>query len=415
MSEIIIGCALSDVNRADLPRGLRVPEQLAEYARRSQQRIGSPQISFQFQPEDPWTLPATFPDQFVPRKTNRWFRAFQTQPSLLEAVRAASDSIGVHQPIQKRDALSSNFFTKYEAIEETKTAMDFAQHIGADYFVFHLAQVDKWAWDRRDQMDKALKIFNVFATYYTAQKMTFIPVIETLEYPKFPATGGEAFDLLNECRKSLRATKLALDVTHLWSSRKRMLELGAWPDERVTFEAALEYALESLVDDVHVFHLGGGWESETHAVPGLHPQEDPFRFPMKLRESHSVYEESGELDLNRALELLVNYTGRRGRDLHLVLQIFDRDFEQVLEAARLIRHDLIARLNQPPAASEAELIRRESKRSSQARGKGKGQTRSVRAGNGARATRGRTSRASTAARGRATSNGRRKTTRRTRR
>ena len=217
MSEIIVGCALSDVNRADLPRRLRVPEQLADYAACVQQRIESPLFGFQLQPEDYWTLPAIFPDQFVPRKTNRWMRAFYEQSRLLETVRASVNSIGVHQPIQNRDVLSSNFFTKYEAIEETKTAMDFAQYIGADYFVFHLAQVDKWTWDRRDQMDKALKIFNVFATYYTAQKMTFVPVIETLEYPKFPATGGEAFDLLNECRKSLRTTKLALDVTHLWS------------------------------------------------------------------------------------------------------------------------------------------------------------------------------------------------------
>jgi hypothetical protein len=349
MSDIIIGCALSDVNRADLPRGLRVPERLADFAGRAQQRLGSPLFSLQLQPEDYWTLPATFPDQFVPRTTNRWLRTFQSQPGLLQVLRGAATSIGVHQPIQNRDVLSSNFFTKYEALEETKQAMDFAQLIGADYFVFHLAQVDKWNWERRDQMEKSIKIFNVFATYYTAQKMTFVPVIETLEYPKFPATGSEAYMLLNECRKALRTTRLALDITHLWSSRQIMIECGAWPDARISFEASLEYALSSLANDIHVYHLGGGWESETHAVPGLHPQQDPFRFPLKLRESSSVYAESGELDLNRVLDLVLNYSARRGRDLNLVLQIFNRDFEQVLEAARLMRYDLVARLNQAPA------------------------------------------------------------------
>ena len=358
MPEIIVGCALSDANRADLPHGLRVPEHLLEFAERYEARVGSPALSFQLQPEELWTIPANFPDQFVPRKTNRWWHAVQAQPRLLPVLTGPPARIGVHQPLGHRDALSSNFFTKYEAIEETKQAMDYAQYIGADYFVFHLAQVDKWGWDRRDQMEKALKIFNVFAAYYTAQGMMFVPVIETLEYPKFPATGGEAFDLLIECRKALPDTQLAFDVTHLWSSRQRMIACGQWPDARVSFEASLDYALSALENDIYVYHLGGGWESETHAVPGLHPQEDPFRFPLKLRESHGVYVESGEIDLNYALEQIIAHTTRRGHDLHLVLQIQNRDIDQVLEAARLIRNDLVQRANQPVEAAPASAVRK---------------------------------------------------------
>lgn len=347
MADILVGCALSDVNRADLPRNLRVPERLAEYLELYQSRVELPAVLVELQPEDLWTVPATFPDQFIPRKNNRWWRTVQSQPDLLVKLRAPNLRVGVHQPIQNRDALSSNFFHKYEAIEATKQAMEFAEYIDADYFVFHLAQVDKWTWERQDQMEKAIKIFNVFATYYTAREMSFTPVIETLEYPKFPATGAEAFMLLKECRKALRNTKLAFNIAHLWSSRNRMVKAGEWPDARVSFEASLEYALDTLAKDVHVYHLSGGWESETHAVPGLHPQQDPFRYPIKLRESPSVYQESGELNLNRVLDLLVNATVRRGRDLDVVLQIFDRDIEQVLEAARLIRHDLVARANAP--------------------------------------------------------------------
>ena len=347
MSEILVGCALSDVNRADLPRNLRVPERLTDYIELYQARVESRYVLLELQPEDLWTVPATFPDQFIPRKTNRWWRTVQSQPDLLVKLRAPNMRVGVHQPIQNRDALSSNFFHKYEAIEATKQAMEFAEYIDADYFVFHLAHVDKWNWDRQDQMDKAIKIFNVFATYYTAREMSFTPVIETLEFPKFPATGAEAFMLLKECRKALRNTKLAFNLAHLWNSRNRMLATGHWSDERVSFEASLEYALDSLANDIHVYHLSGGWESETHAVPGLHPQQDPFRYPIKLRESASVYAESGEMDLNRVLELLVTSSTRRGHDLDVVLQVFDRDIEQILEAARLIRHDLIARSNAP--------------------------------------------------------------------
>ncbi len=347
MPEIIVGCALSDVNRADVPRGLRVPDRLVDYAKRYEERVGSTAVTFELQPEDLWTIPATFPDQFVPRKNNRWWRTVQSQPKLLSILTGPPSRMGLHQPIKGRDALSSNFFKKYEAIEETKQAMDFAQYIGAEYFVFHLSQENKWNWDRKDQMEKALKIFSVYATYYRSRGMSFVPLIETLEYPQFPATGSEAFDLLLQCRRVLPETQLAFDVTHLWSSRNIMIATGAWPDEEVSFEEALEYSLGALWKDIYVYQLGGGWESETHAVPGLHPQEDPFRFPLKLRESHGVYAESGELDLNAALQLLINFTVRRERDLQLLLEIFDRDIDQVFEAVRLIRHDLVSRATQP--------------------------------------------------------------------
>jgi hypothetical protein len=170
--------------------------------------------------------------------------------------------------------------------------------------------------------------------------------------------------LLKECRKALRGTKLAFNIAHLWNSRNRMLATGAWPDERVSFEASLEYALETLAKDIYVYQLSGGWESETHAIPGLHPQQDPFRYPIKLRESASVYQESGEMNLNRVLELLVTATTRRGDDLDVVLQVFDRDIEQILEAARLIRHDLIARANAPAQEYRAIEINTPTKRKS---------------------------------------------------
>lgn len=375
MPEIIVGCALSDLNRADLPRGLRVPERLADYADRFRARVGTSAVSFQLQPEDAWTIPETFPDQFVPRKTNRWWRAVQTQPRLLTILTGPPSRIGVHQPILKRDVLSSNYFGKYEAIEETKQAMDFAQYIGAEYFVFHLAQVDKWNWERRDQMAKAIKLFEVFATYYTSQGMSFVPLIETLEYPKFPATGSEAFTLLTQCRRALPDTQIAFDISHLWSSRQRMVQSGAWPDARVSFEASLDYALGVLARDIYLYQLGGAWESETHAIPGLHPQQDPFRYPLKLRESHGVYNESGEMDLNQVLEMVTNYSVRSGRDLRLVLEIFDRDLDQVLEATRLIRNDLIQRMSQPSpqtpgarprrrlAAAAAKFVKRAARKS----------------------------------------------------
>ncbi len=352
MPMIQVGCALSDVNRADLPLGLRVPERLADYARRFQTRTGLEDILFELQPEEHWTIPIAFPDQFVERETNRWWHSFRSDARLRALFKSSRSGIGMHQPIQSRDALSSNFFQKYQAVEETKQAMLFAQYIGAEYFIFHLATADRWEWDRRDQIEKALKIFKVFAAFYHASNCTFTPCVETLEYPKFPSTGGEALALLTRCREILPETKLAFDVSHLWGSRQRMIAAKMWYEEggpRVSFIDALDYALSQTRGEVHVFHLGGCWESETHAVPGLHPQQDPMRFQMKLSEPARIYAEAGEIDLNRVLDLLLNYSVRRGRDLRLVLQIFNRDIDQVLKAVSVIAQELNERAEREPS------------------------------------------------------------------
>jgi sugar phosphate isomerase/epimerase len=347
MPEIIVGCALSDVNRADLPRGLRVPERLADYVKRMSDRVGGPKVSLQLQPEDVWTTPVVFPDQFTSREQNRWWKTFHANARLQLLFAAPNMLVGVHQPLQRIDVLSSNFFKKYESIEETKAAMDFAEFIGADYFVFHLAQVDKWTWERRDQIAKALKIFQVFATYYHTKQMNFTPCIELVEFPRFPSNGGELYQLMDECKQILPETRIAFDVSHLYSSFRRIRSTGHLPDASVTFAQVLQFALEQNWRDVYLYQLGGSWESEHHAVPGLHPQEDPRRFPVKLRESAMTYDEMGELDLNATLELITEYSTRKNRDLHLVLEIFDRDIDQSLETARVIRADLEQRAVEP--------------------------------------------------------------------
>lgn len=351
MDNLFVGCALSDVNDADLPTGLRVPERLVDYVTRFQKRVGTADFSFELQPEDAWAVPARFPDQFVERKTNRWWRVFRQNAHLLDLFRATAGPLGVHQPIRGRDVLSSNFFEKYRAIAETQQAMAFAHFIHADYFVFHLAMADRWAWDRRDQIAKALKILGVFHAFYHASDFNFVPCIELLEYPKFPAIGGESRELISECREIWPEVQFAFDVSHLWGSRLRMMAAHEWEFKSqapVPFADALEYALEQTWQDIYVVHLGGCWESETHAVPGLHPQQDPFQYPLRLRESPGVYLEVGEMNLNRTLDLLLDCTMRRGRPLNLMLEIFDRDIEQVLEAIRQIRDDLAIRVQTPP-------------------------------------------------------------------
>ncbi len=346
MPEIYVGIALADANRADIPDGLRVPESLPEYVEYVCDVLEVGQAFFELQPSQHFVQPARYPDHFRLNRDNGWLNAVEFNAAVRDLIDSRAHRLGVHQPLLG-DMLSSNFFGKYSALEEVRHAMDFASGIGAEYFVFHLAQVDKWDWERDDQIEKGIKIFKELATYYRSHSYHFIPCIELLEYPKFPATGGELSQVVNECQKLLAETRVALNVSHLWRSRNLMIETGHWSDPTVSFTQHLEFTLAQCWSDIHVYQLGGCWESETHAVPGLHPQQNPHQHPMKLRESAGIYHESGEIDLNRTLDLLLEYTIDRGRDLNLVLEIHDRDIGQIAEAARQIRNDLLERREAP--------------------------------------------------------------------
>ena len=345
MPEIHVGIALSDANRADMASGLRMPEALPRYAEIYLEATGEPLPFFELQPTERFTEPARYPDRFRLNRNNRWLNAVEFNREVQAFVDSGNHRLGVHQPLIG-DALSSNFFGKYSAVEEIRRAMDFASGIHANYFTMHLAQVDKWDWKRSDQIEKGLKIFKELATYYRSYGYQFIPCIEVLEYPKFPATGGEVVHIVNECRKHLAETQIAMNVGHLWRSRNLMLATGHWEMPEISFVEHLEYTLAQCWDQIHVFQLGGCWESETHAIPGIHPQQNPYDHPLKLRETPGVYQESGEIDLNHTLDLLLEYTIARGRDLNLVLEIHDRDIGQIVEAARQIRQDLLARVEE---------------------------------------------------------------------
>ncbi len=343
MPTLNLGIALSDANRADHPTGLQIPKNLPDYARLLQQVTGGAVPFLELQPTDRFTGPARYPDQFRINRDNSWLNAVEFNDTVQAFIDEGDVRFGMHQPAYG-DPLASNFFGKYSAIEELRRAMDFAAGVQADYFVFNLAKLDKWEWNRQDQMLKGIKIYKEIAAYYRSYGYDFVPCIETLEYPKFPAFGGEMFHLHNECCKILQETKIALNVSHLWRSRNLMMATGQWEDHGISFIDHLEYTLAQVWEDIHVFHLGGCWESETHAIPGLHPQSSPFDYPLKLRESAGVYAESGEIDLNSTLNLLLEFTIGKGRDLNLVIEIHDRDVGQVMEAMRQIHNDLRDRI-----------------------------------------------------------------------
>jgi len=131
---------------------------------------------------------------------------------------------GMHQSIRDMDILSEDK-KKMETIESTHQAMLCAQRLSADYFVFHLAQSrDYWDWSRSEQMAVAIKAFRGFADFYKESGFTFIPLLENLEFPKFPATYEEMTGIFTICREFLPNLKLCFDIPHLWHSRLLLLE-----------------------------------------------------------------------------------------------------------------------------------------------------------------------------------------------
>ena len=190
MAPIHIGLTLSDQHHTDIPNGLRIPQSLHLYGERLRQAIGSDDLLLELHPTDAFVLPARYPDQFRLNRDNCWLNAVEFSEPIREMIELRRFRIGVHQsPVG--DLLSSNFYGKYHALEEARRAMDFAAGIGADYFVINLAQQDKWEWARADQYQKGLKAFKELATYYRSMGHDYVPCIETLPFPRFPATGGE--------------------------------------------------------------------------------------------------------------------------------------------------------------------------------------------------------------------------------
>src|SRR5688572_27097950 len=129
MPSIHVGVALSDANRADLPNGLRIPENLTTYAEQFCEALGIEQPFFELQPNDHFVQPARYPDQFRLNRDNRWLNAVEFNQGVRNFIDARDHRLGVHQPLLG-DMLSSNFFGKYSVLEEVRRAMDFASGIG---------------------------------------------------------------------------------------------------------------------------------------------------------------------------------------------------------------------------------------------------------------------------------------------
>ncbi len=354
-----VGLALSDAGFYR-PGQSMMPKDLDFYFRLAEKRLPGQEPFFEFQPEASWILeePGHF---FAPDKKNKWLelgRAMRRNDlqgpyaPVLSYMSRQGSRFGVHQSIRDMDILSEDISVQLRTLESAKQGMLFAGQIRAEYFVFHLAQsVDYWDWDRREQMDVAVRAFQEMADFYHQCAPGFIPLLENLEFPKFPATAAEIVNLFKRCREFLPGLGLCLDVPHLWHSRALILENRKKLSREVSdlsllkgdFLPYLEHTLSHIAAQcgagVYLYHMGGCYEHETHEIPGLLPGEDPFRHHLRLDET-DIYDPELELDYPGAINTILRHHLREVRELLMVLEIHNRSFEEMLEVSRQITRDL---------------------------------------------------------------------------
>ena len=363
LPKIRIGLALSDAALYKEDAGL--PNDLIAFFDLYRQKFRTDELFFELQPEAPW-VKQKGDFLYIADDENPWLkmgRAFEGAvgagafSQIKNALQGPGNITGVHQSIRDMDILAQDLHCKLKTIESTHQGMRFAHLIGADYFVFHLVQSrDYWDWDRSDQIAVALKAFQGWAAYYQEAGFTFTPLLENLEFPKFPATPEEMVSFFKICREFLPNLKLCFDIAHFWRSRALLLENRnrfehLIPDFRLLeipwidyFDYALDHILvkEAGIDDgdIYLYHLGGCWKHFTHEIPGLRPGESPFSHNLRLNEPVYKYHPEREMNLTRALTHLVSYNLERRQDIRIVLEIYKRKYIEMLAAGWVIREDI---------------------------------------------------------------------------
>lgn len=360
MPEIQVGLALSDAGFYH-SETMKIPDDLSQFFSQYEAKLKTRKLFFEFQPELPWIKKREF--SYIADGGNKWLKLGRTAEKGLEgpygqiikSMRRPGNTFGVHQPIRDMDVLSQDVHKKLETIESTQQAMRFAHLISADYFVFHLAQSrDYWDWNRSEQIDIALKAFKEWAEFYKKSGFRFTPLIENLEFPKFPALPEEMISIFNTCKEFLPNVKICFDIPHLWRSRALILENGGRLKDSIPNYVRLttsscdyfDYAMEEVLsekeglskNDIFIYHLAGCWKHFTHEIPGLRPGESPFLHKMRLDDPTYLYDPDAEMIFPHIMNRLLRYKMERKEDVRIILEVYQRSYQEMLEAAKII-HD----------------------------------------------------------------------------
>lgn len=346
MKEIIIGAALSNANTTDLVYGKKIPENILWYIEEYLKNINNFFFA-EFQPEfiDGWVQYNSDRKKFELKPHINWYFIKNTKiDRYLE-----KGLYGVHMPIINIDVLSDDEFWKKQSIANIKASMDYAHYVQAHYVVFHLTQKDKWqnVYDRRKIWEnESLKIYQHFADYYRKKGFKFVPLVENLEYPKFPSTPLEMKEIFNVCKELLPETKVCFDVSHLWRSRGLIFETvknnqGEFANilNSKYFIDVMDETLEYFSgEDIYLWHFGGCYGTETHLMPGLYPKENPnSEEDFRLDRPNSFFDEYAEINCNQVLRRIIGFCKRYNQPIKIILEIHKHNFYNILLSIKAMK------------------------------------------------------------------------------
>jgi len=349
-NDVFIGPALSCANLADEKLGMRIPRDLAGYIHSYRKNLSLPIFTGEFQPERRWVQDCG--NNFVPKGDNSWWYHYGTNKEFQYELHNNPLLIGVHTPIKGIDIFDSSYFDykKKQSIASIIESWEYANAIGAKWVTIHASQQDYWVapHDRFNYIEEFLRIYNYLASVYRKRNFRFTPCIEILEYPKFPATPYETEDILNMCKTILPQTRIAFDVSHLWRSRGIICDVrppGFQNVYEISFIEELKDTLDRLgPNDAYIFHLGGCWGINTHGVPGICPDENPFEAMYRLDHPDCFYDENYEMNISRVLELIIDYCWKYNQPLILILEIFEREYSIIIKSIWEMRNAIINKI-----------------------------------------------------------------------
>lgn len=300
-------------------------------------------------------------DVFERRPDNKWLYLANPDPYLpdyLEYKKShdrlflPDNTIYVHQPGKDMNVLHSLAYKKRQSIETAKAAMYFAEQGGAKKFIIHPVQADDWLTDRTWQKNQAFEVFKEFVQEHRNNKYSFTLCIENLEFPKYPSTVQELLDCYCWYKEVYPNIQIVVDIPHLWRSRylirqnesKCRNEVPDYDKQHLAFKDYLTYSFTTIPPEIIAYyHLAGCHEFNTHGIPGLPDDKNPFKDWIELNEVDEYYEENDLINIRGVIDHFLEYVIRRGLDLKIILEIQNRTAPEMLRGLQVFRSHIIDR------------------------------------------------------------------------
>ncbi len=264
-------------------------------------------------------------------------------------------AISFHSPLSAGNISSPNGKVRKQAVEYTKKAMAGAQAFGAHVFVLHPSHHAPDYWEQfksptvKNNMDLRAQVPQHFleslhelADFYAKRGFSFQVGIENLEFPQYPATTAELWDILSKSNEAWRQSNpdgkigVVLDIQHLRRSKALLEENLPYPLEFFVDGERLR-ALEEFVhtpicrdygaltpnggipvingifhahlDDIILIHLAGNNKR--------HDTHEPILYDIGSFEYRKEHYDRGMINIRQVLDIVHHSGYKRGVILEL--------------------------------------------------------------------------------------------------